>query len=92
MGKDFINYYKGDIKMGDTPSLAYLMDGDPKRSLQAKAGVEVSFPSTEVHEIVFNRNSTLSRYCGNVCCFRVGFKGPVMNIPIDSSLFHFYDQ
>jgi hypothetical protein len=29
MGKDFINYYKGEIKMGDTPSLAYLMKGNP---------------------------------------------------------------
>ena len=29
MGKDFKNYYNGDVKMGDTPSLLYLMDGDP---------------------------------------------------------------
>jgi len=29
MGEDFINYYKGIIKMGDTPSLLYMMDGDP---------------------------------------------------------------
>ncbi|MCH5720363.1 hypothetical protein MKP07_31145 [Niabella hibiscisoli] len=30
MGKDFLNYYKGEIKMGDTPSLLYMMDGNPK--------------------------------------------------------------
>ena len=29
MGKDFINYYGGNVKMGDTPSLLYMMDGDP---------------------------------------------------------------
>lgn len=29
MGTDFGNYYKGIIKMGDTPSLLYLMHGDP---------------------------------------------------------------
>ncbi|WP_433835755.1 nucleoside hydrolase-like domain-containing protein [Flavobacterium anhuiense] len=29
LGKDFINYYKGEVKMGDTPSLLYMMDGDP---------------------------------------------------------------
>lgn len=29
MGNDFINYYKGIVKMGDTPSLLYMMDGDP---------------------------------------------------------------
>ena len=29
MGRDFINYYKGIVKMGDTPSLLYMMHGDP---------------------------------------------------------------
>ena len=29
LGKDFINYYDGVIKMGDTPSVAYLMHGEP---------------------------------------------------------------
>ncbi|MBD5267110.1 MAG: DUF1593 domain-containing protein [Bacteroides sp.] len=28
MGNDFINYYGGNVKMGDTPSLLYLMSGD----------------------------------------------------------------
>jgi hypothetical protein len=30
MGKDFIHYYKGVLKMGDTPSVAYLLQGDPE--------------------------------------------------------------
>ncbi len=29
LGKDFAAYYKGIVKMGDTPSLLYMMDGDP---------------------------------------------------------------
>ena len=29
LAEDFINYYNGRIKMGDTPSLLYMMDGDP---------------------------------------------------------------
>lgn len=29
LGNDFVNYYDGIVKMGDTPSLLYLMDGDP---------------------------------------------------------------
>lgn len=29
LGADFINYYKGNPKLGDTPSLLYMMDGDP---------------------------------------------------------------
>jgi len=28
-GADFGNYYKGSIKMGDTPTVAYLLNGDP---------------------------------------------------------------
>ena len=30
MGEDFINYYKGVVRMGDTPSVLYMMDGDPE--------------------------------------------------------------
>lgn len=29
MGADFAQYYKGNPKLGDTPSLLYMMDGDP---------------------------------------------------------------
>ncbi len=29
MGSDFVNYYGGRIKMGDTPAVAYLLHGDP---------------------------------------------------------------
>lgn len=29
MGRDFADYYGGVVKMGDTPSLLYMMNGDP---------------------------------------------------------------
>ncbi|MBQ8673031.1 MAG: DUF1593 domain-containing protein [Bacteroides sp.] len=29
LGEDFIDYYKGVVKMGDTPSLLYLLHGEP---------------------------------------------------------------
>ncbi|WP_326982288.1 nucleoside hydrolase-like domain-containing protein [Chryseobacterium sp. MYb264] len=29
MGKDFKNYYNGEVKMGDSPTLFYLMHGNP---------------------------------------------------------------
>lgn len=29
LGEDFVNYYKGVVKMGDTPSLLYMINGDP---------------------------------------------------------------
>lgn len=31
LGSDFKNYYQGSIKMGDTPSMAYLLNGDPEK-------------------------------------------------------------
>ena len=37
MGKDFINYYGGNVKMGDTPSLLYMMDGDPDNPLKERS-------------------------------------------------------
>lgn len=30
MGQDFIHYYKAVIKMGDSPSVAYLLQGAPE--------------------------------------------------------------
>src|SRR6185295_11932859 len=38
LGKDFKNYYNGDIKMGDTPSLLYLMDGNPNNPMRESWG------------------------------------------------------
>lgn len=29
LGRDFAAYYNGNVKMGDSPSLFYIMDGDP---------------------------------------------------------------
>lgn len=31
MGADFGNYYRGEIKMGDTPSVAYLLNGEAEK-------------------------------------------------------------
>lgn len=33
MGKDFKNYYNGEVKMGDSPSLFYLMHGNPENPI-----------------------------------------------------------
>lgn len=38
LGKDFASYYEGVIKMGDTPSLLYLMNGNPDSLSQPKWG------------------------------------------------------
>jgi len=38
LGKDFKNYYDGEVKMGDTPSLLYMMDGDPANPIRESWG------------------------------------------------------
>ena len=38
LGNDFASYYKGNPKLGDTPSLLYMMDGDPSNPEQQSWG------------------------------------------------------
>ena len=38
LGADFINYYDGKVKMGDTPSLLYMMNGNPTDPLGSSWG------------------------------------------------------
>jgi Protein of unknown function (DUF1593)/Domain of unknown function (DUF5060) len=86
LGKDFKQYYKGNIKMGDTPSLLYMMDGDPADPYKESWGG--SFEKfTHSPRIVFNRNTTLADTVTVYSVIELHFKGPVMNIPPDSSCF-----
>jgi hypothetical protein len=59
MGKDFGNYYKGAVKMGDTPTVAYLLHGDPEKPAGQSWGgsfVPLKYSSRRV----FNRQTTLT--------------------------------
>ena len=86
LGKDFKQYYKGNIKMGDTPSLLYLMDGDPNDPYKESWGG--SFENfTHSPRIVFNRNTTLADTVTVYSIVELHFKGPVVNIHPDSSCF-----
>ena len=38
LGRDFAAYYKGNPKLGDTPSLLYMMDGNPANPEQSSWG------------------------------------------------------
>ena len=59
LGTDFGNYYEGAIKMGDTPSLAYLLDGDAdKPSTESWGGSFTKLPYSSIRK--FNRNTTSS--------------------------------
>ena len=58
LGKDYIKYYDGKVKMGDTPSLLYMMDGDPNNPQKESWGG--SFEKfTHSPRVIFNRSTTL---------------------------------
>jgi hypothetical protein len=84
MGKDFKNYYGGNVKMGDTPSLLYMMDGDPNNPLRESWGG--SFEKfNNSSRIIFNRNTTLNDTVTVCSVLEFHIKGPQLNIPADSA-------
>lgn len=86
MGKDFINYYKGDVKMGDTPSLLYMMDGDPNNpGRESWGGSFEKFNNSS--RIIFNRNTSLSDTVTVCSILEFHIKGPQVNIHPDSACF-----
>lgn len=86
LGADFKNYYKGEIKMGDTPSLLYLMHGEPDNPLSDSWGgsfTKINHSSRYVFTSVTSITDTVAS-C-SVIEFRL--QGPVLNIPSDSICF-----
>ena len=54
MAEGFLNYCKGNVKMGDTPSLLYMMDGDPNDPIKDSWGgsfVNIKYSSRRVIDI-----------------------------------------
>ncbi|GAB3986031.1 DUF1593 domain-containing protein [Spirosoma daeguense] len=86
LGKDFKDYYKGNVKMGDTPSLLYVMDGDPNDPFRESWGG--SFEKfNHSPRTTFNRNTTTADTVGVYSVMEFHFKGPKVNIPADSVCF-----
>ena len=86
MGKDFIRYYAGNVKMGDTPSLLYMMDGDPNNPMRESWGG--SFEKfNRSPRIVFNRNTTLADTVTVCSVLEFQIQGPQIRIPSDSACF-----
>lgn len=83
LGKDFQNYLNGNTKLGDTPSLLYLMDGNPNDPTKASWGGSF-VPFTHSPQILFDRPTTAldTVQIYSIITFRV--KGPEVNIPADS--------
>jgi hypothetical protein len=86
LGEDFQRYYNGDVKMGDTPSLLYMMDGDPNNPTRESWGG--SFEKVRNSpRVVFNRTATLSDTVAFCSVVEFHFNGPEIDIPSDSVCF-----
>lgn len=87
LGNDFKdNRYKGVIKMGDTPSLLYLMDGDPTKPLRDNWGG--SFETiTSSPRVIYNRSTTIADTVPVYSIVEFHIKGPNLKIPPDSACF-----
>jgi hypothetical protein len=86
MGADFINYYKGYVKMGDTPSLAYLMHGTPNHPQGESWGGQF-VPISRSSNAIFERNTTIADTIPAYGVMEWRFKGPRLAISPDSACF-----
>lgn len=83
LGEDFINYLNGNTKMGDTPSLLYMMNGDPNDPTKESWGgsfVKIS----RSPQILFDRPTTAQDTAQIYSIMEFRVKGPELNIPPDS--------
>lgn len=86
MGKAFKNYYNGEIKMGDTPSLVYVMNGDPSNPQGESWGGSFT-PINHSSRSVFERNTTTADTVSTYGVIEWKFKGPELKIDPDSTCF-----
>lgn len=86
LGNDYLDYYGGNIKMGDTPSLLYMMDGDPGDPLKESWGG--SFERiTRSPRIIFDRTTSTTDTVQVYSIVEFRFRGPEIDIPADSACF-----
>lgn len=87
MAEDFKNNrYKGNVKMGDTPSLLYMMDGDPNfPEKESWGGSYEKFNRSS--RVIFNRETSIKDTVGVYSIVEFNFKGPKSNIDKDKPCF-----
>lgn len=76
LGDDFINYYKGIPKMGDTPALLYVMDGDADDPEGESWGGSFE-PTKRSSRPVFHRPTTEKDTVPIYSIIELHVKGPV---------------
>ena len=86
LGADFVNYYKGVIKMGDTPSVAYLMHGDPEHTAGESWGGSF-VPLRHSSYRTFDRATTLADTVPTFSLLEWVFEGPAWDGPSDQPPF-----
>ena len=86
MGKAFKGYYNGIVKMGDTPSVTYIMNGDPDDPSGESWGGSFS-PVDRSSRVILDRNSTNEDTVAAYSVLEWRFKGPDLPIPEDSACF-----
>ncbi len=79
MGKAFKNYYAGRPKMGDTPSLAYLMNGDPNQPTGESWGGSFE-PINRSSRSIYQRNTTIADTVPAYGVVEWRFKGPKISV------------
>jgi len=86
LGRDFINYYNGEVKMGDTPSLLYMMDGNPEDPTRESWGG--SFEKINYSpRIVLNRTTTIKDSIAFCSIMEFRFSGPKIKAAKESIQF-----
>lgn len=86
LGRDFKNYYGGNLKMGDTPSLLYMMDGDPSNPM--REGWGGSFERLNHNpRVVYNRTTDLKDTVSFCSVVEFRLNGPEINVPTGSPCF-----
>ena len=86
LGEDFKNYYNGEIKMGDSPSLFYLMDGDPENpGRESWGGSFGKFDHSP--RVVFKEATSLKDTVAFCSILEFHLKGPEADIAPDSICF-----
>ncbi len=85
LGRDFAAYYKGNPKLGDTPSLLYMMDSNPAKPEQQSWGGRF-VKCNRTPRVVFDRVTTAkdtAQICGII---EWRLKGPASeDIAVDSA-------
>jgi hypothetical protein len=86
MGDDFVNYYQGVVKMGDTPSLLYLMNGDANSPMQDHWGGRFE-PVGELYKYVVDGSLEQTDTVPVYSLMEWRIAGPRLSLPHDSACF-----